>query len=263
MRVIDLTEDKKRTYFLCLENYSEEMRDAIQSRENWYNKMRDNGLRVKLAEDESGEIGGMVQYFPIEHSWVKGEDLYFVSCIWVKSYKPGGGTFQNQGMGKALMKAVEEDVKGLGKKGIVVWGTSLPVWMRASWYKKLGYEKVDKKGLMGDVLLWKTFDDSAQPPKWVKRKKTPGKGSDKVKVTCMTNGWCTASNLGCHRTLDAAKKFGDQVEVEVIDTMESNNFNEWGFTDGIFIDGKKVSFSPPPSIEKVHQLIEKRTRKLK
>lgn len=260
MRVIDISEDNKNTFFLCLENYSEEMKEAVTAKENWYNDMKGKGLRVKMAEDDTGDIGGMIQYFPIEESWIEGRDLYFVSCIWVHSNKDGNKNFQNKGMGKALLSAAEKDIQSMGKKGIVVWGTSLPVWMKASWYKKQGYEPVDKKGLFGDVLLWKTFTDDAQPPKWIKSKEKPQRSKDKVKITCMSNGWCSAMNLSCHRVKEVAGEFGDQVEVEEVDTTDATAFKKWGASDMIYIDGKKISMGPPASKEKIRKIIEKKTK---
>ena len=71
----------------------------------------DRGLRVKLALDDSGTVGGMVQYLPIEQSFVEGKDLYFVLCIWVHGYKQGRGNYQKRGMGKAMLDAAEIDDK--------------------------------------------------------------------------------------------------------------------------------------------------------
>lgn len=261
MRIVDLSQDNKQTYFLCLENYSEEMQEAIAAKENWYNEMKNKGLRVKMAEDDDGDIGGMIQYFPVEQSWIEGSDLYFISCIWVHSKKDGVKNFQNKGMGKALLKAAEEDVKRLGKKGIVAWGTSLPVWMKASWYKKQGFEPVDKKGLFGDVLLWKTFEDNVLPPKWIKPKKKPETSKEKVKITCMSNGWCSAMNMSCHLTKEVASEFGDQVEVEEVNTSDRKTFDEWGTSDAIYIDGKKISAGPPPSKKELRKIIEKKIKR--
>lgn len=260
MKVVDLTEEHKSSYMVCLEDWSAEIKDASHIKEEWYDKMKDQGLRVKLAQNEKGEVGGMIQYFPIEHSWVKGKDLYFIGCILVYSSKNGRGDFRNQGMGKAMIKAAEEDARQIGAKGIVAWGTSLPVWMKASWFKKQGYDAVDKKGFMGEVLLWKPFTKDAEPPKWVKQKKKPGKVSDKVKVTCLNHGWCPASNLACERTKEVAAEFGEQVVIESINTLDKANFEEWGVADSIYIDGKKVSSGPPPSKEKLRKIIKNKVR---
>ncbi len=49
MKVIDLTEDYKELYFVCLEDWSEEINEAGHHKEVWYNKMKEKGLQVKLA----------------------------------------------------------------------------------------------------------------------------------------------------------------------------------------------------------------------
>jgi len=66
-------------------------------------------------------------------------------------------------------------VKKKGAKGLAAWGVPMPVWMKASWFKKQGYAKVEKEGFMGRVLLWKPFSDDAVPPRWIKAKKKRNK----------------------------------------------------------------------------------------
>lgn len=263
MKIINLTEEHKKLYFLCLEDWSDEIKEAGDHKERWYNKMKDKGLRVKLAQDDNGEIGGMIQYFPIEYSWVEGKDLHFISCVWVHGYKKGRGNFQKKGMGKALLKAAEKDVKELGAKGLVAWGIPLPFWMKASWFKKHGFVQVDKKGFLGEVLLWKKFTEDAIPPKWIEQKKKPEKVKGKVTVTCLVNGWCPAMNLSCERAKRAAIEFGNKVELQEIDTFDRKTFNEWGISDALYIDGKKVRTGPPPSYKKLKKRIKKRVYKLK
>lgn len=145
MKIIDLDETHQPLYFLCLEDWSDEIKEAGNHKELWYHKVKDKGLRVKLALDDEGNVGGMIQYLPSEHSIVEGKDLYFIYCIWIHGHKKGRGNFQKRGMGKALLQAAEEDAKALGAKGIAAWGISLPFWMKASWFKKHGYKKVDKE----------------------------------------------------------------------------------------------------------------------
>ena len=169
MEIIDLTEDTRMDYFTCLEEWSDEMKDGVCRKECWYNSMKEKDLRVKLARNNAGIVAGMIQYAPIEYSWVEGEDLWFVYCIWVHGHKKGRGDLRKQGVGKALLRAAEEDVKRLHSKGLVVWGILLPFFMRARWFRKQGYRKVDKDGI--SVLLWKVFSEEASPPRWIKAKK--------------------------------------------------------------------------------------------
>ena len=261
MKVIDLTNDHKQLYFVCLEDWSEEIKEAGNHKEVWYNKMQDKGLRVKLGVDDNGEVGGMIQYVPIEYSFVEGEDLYVINCIWVHGYKEGRGNFQKKGMGKALLQAAETDAKTKGAKGMVAWGIPLPFWMKASWFKKQGYTKVDKQGILGPVLLWKPFTADATPPKWIKQKKKPETSPGKVTVTAFLNGWCPAQNMVFERAKRAAAEFRDKVVFQEIATFDREVFLEWGIADGLFIDDKQVRTGPPPSYEKIKKLLAKRVKK--
>ena len=260
MRVIDLTEEHERLYFVCLEDWSEEMKEAGDHKETWYRKMKDRGLRVKLALDDQGQVGGMIQYVPIEESFAEGRDLYFVNCIWVHGYRKGRGNFQKRGMGKALLRAAETDAKELGAKGLVAWGVTLPFFMKASWFKKQGYTRVDRQGMQ--VLLWKPFADEAVAPKWIKQKKKPGAMPGQVTVTAFLNGWCPAQNLAFERAKRSAFELGDKVVFQGINTFDRQVLLDWGIADGLFIDGRQVRTGPPPSYKKIRRMIAKRARKL-
>jgi GNAT superfamily N-acetyltransferase len=260
MKVIDLTDEHKQLYFLCLEDWSDEIKEAGSRKNLWYNNMEGKGLKVKLALDDRGEVGGMIQYGPIEHSFVIGNNLYFIYCIWVHGHKKGRGNFQKKGMGTALLNTAEDDVKDAGANGIAAWGLALPFWMKASWFKKHGYSKVDKQGI--SVLLWKPFNASAVPPKWVKEQKKPEKIAGKVTVTAFVNGWCQAQNMVYERAKRAAAEFGDKVVFREIDTSDRNTLLEWGISDALFIDDKEIRTGPPPSYEKIRKQIAKNVHKL-
>ena len=261
IKIIDLDDENRHLYFICLEDWSDEMKEAGNHKECWYNRMKDKNLGVKIAVDERGEIGGMIQYLPIEHSFVEGNDLYFIPCIWVHGHKQGRGSFVGKGMGKALLKAAEEDIQSRGARGIVAWGVSLPFWMKASWYKKQGYKKVDKQGIR--VLVWKPLTADAVPPRWVKQQKKPEPIPGKVLVTAFLNGWCPAMNILHERAKRAAAEFGEPVVFQSIATYDREVFKEWGISDNVFIDDKAISFGPPTSYEKIKKRIAKKVKKLK
>lgn len=262
MQIIDLSENYKQLYFLCLEDWSDEIKEAGNHKEIWYNRMKDKGLRVKLALDDNSQVGGMIQYIPVEHSSIEGKDLYFINCIWVHGHKKGRGNFQKKGMGKALIEAAESDAKALGAKGIAAWGVPLPFWMRASWFKKQGYKPVDKMGFLGPVLLWKPFNAEAVPPRWIRPKKKPQATAGKVTVTAFINGWCPAMNMVFERARRAAAEFPDKVVFNPVDTFDRTNFMEWGMADALFIDSKQINNGPPPAYAKIKKLIAKRVGKL-
>lgn len=261
MIIEDLTGAHESLYCVCLEDWSAEMAEAGDYKAKWYCQMKDKGLRVKLAKDDQGEVGGLIQYIPIEQSFVEGQDLYVVLCIWVHGHKEGRGDFRKRGMGQALLRAAEEDVRGLGARGLVVWGLIIPVFMRASWFKGQGYIKVDRMGLQS--LLWKPFSDDAVPPRWFHQKRKPEPVPGKVTVTGFVNGWCTAQNIAFERAKRAAGEYPGQVEFIQHDTLERETFLTWGISDALFVDGKEVRTGPPPSYEKLKRLIEKRVKKLR
>jgi GNAT superfamily N-acetyltransferase len=261
MKIIDLEERYLRSYFMCLEEWSDEMKEAGNHKEKWYENIKGKGLRVKLALNDEEKPVGMIQYIPIEYSFTEGKDLYFVNCIWVHGYKKHGvGNFQGKGVGKALLQAAEDEVKSLGAKGLVVWGISLPFFMKASWFKKHGYTKVDNIGMQ--VLLWKPFNETAMPPFWIKEKKKPEMVDGKVIVNSFINGWCPAQSLTCERAKRAATELGDKVEYKEINTFDRSAFSEWGISDALFINGKKVRTGPPPSYAKIKKKIWKKVKKI-
>ena len=259
MEVIDLPESQEGIYCRCLEEWSDEMNEAGDHKAKWMQKMKGKGLRIKVAVDEKGTIGGMIHYVPIEHVAVEGKDLYYMYCIWVHGYSKGRGDFRHRGMGKALLRAAEEDVKQLGGKGFVVWGLSLPIFMRASWFRKQGYSRVDRVGMQ--ELLWKRFDEHAVPPKWIRQKKKPDLDAGKVTVTCLNSGWCPAQNVVYERAKRAARQFGDRVTFREVDTTDRETAVEWGIADALFVDGRQIRTGPPPSYEKIVHAISKRAGK--
>jgi len=259
MDVIDLEEKYEGEYFVCLEGWSDEMKDAGNRKELWFRRMKEKGLRVKLALVE-GRPAGMIQYVPIEHAPASGRDLYFVHCVWVHGYKGKGvGDQRKKGLGKALLAAAEEDARKLGAKGMAAWGVSLPVFMRASWFKKHGYRKADKNAVA--VLLWKPFTDDAVPPEWIREKKKPSDVPGKVAVTAFVNGWCPGMNMVFERAKRAAAEIGGKVDFRPVETSDRATFLEWGTSDALVVDGKSVRTGPPPSYEKIRKIIARRARK--
>lgn len=262
MRVIDLTEELTPLYLVCLEDWSDEPREAGDARERWFRRARDRGLRVKLALDDDGRAGGMIQYLPIEHAPALGQGLYFILCIWVHGHRSGRGNFQGRGMGSALLRAAEEDARALGAKGMAAWGLALPVWMRASWFRRHGYRRADRQGL--SALVWKPFSPEAEPPRWppaTGRRPDPLPG--KVVVTACTTGWCMGMNLGIERAREAARRSGDRAEFRLVDTGEREALLAWGRSEALWVDGREVRNGPPPSQARLVRLVRRRVARLR
>jgi GNAT superfamily N-acetyltransferase len=263
MNVVDLDEQHVPLYLACLEDWSDELKEAGNHKAVWYQHMKDKGLRVKLSLDDQGTVGGMIQYGPIEHSFVEGADLDFIYCIWVHGHTQGRGNFQGRGMGSALLEAAENDTRSRGKKGIVAWGLLIPVFMRASWFRRHGYRKVDRTGMQ--VLLWKPFASDAVPPRWILPKAEPSLEPNKVTVTALCSGWCPSQSIVVERARRAAAdpQFAGKVAFREVSTLDRAEFLRWGYSGALFIDRKQVRTGPPLSHERIHKLIEKRAKKIR
>lgn len=261
MQIVDLTEERKELFCLCLEDWSEEAREAGPKRREWLDRSEKTGLRAKLALDDAGVAGGMIQYGPIEHSHVAGAGLHFIYCIHVHGYDKGRGNFQKRGMGQALLAAAEQDARARGARGMAAWGVWLPFWMRASWFKKHGYRKADRQGIA--TLLWKPFTEDARPPRWfAKTGERPSLVPGKVDVTAFCSGWCLAQNLVYERAKRAAAELGDRVAFREIDTSARETVAHWGVADCVLVDGKNLQKGPPPSYVKIRAQMQKRLRAL-
>ncbi len=96
IRVVDLTPEREPAYLVCLEDWpGSELLDAGDHKAQWYARMRDRGLRVKVALDAHGRVGGMIQSLPLERSPALGRGLEFVLCIWVHAHRRGRGDFRS------------------------------------------------------------------------------------------------------------------------------------------------------------------------
>ena len=261
MEIVELTPENRPLYYVCLEDWSDEIKEAGNHKEEWVGTMEEKSLRVRLAVDDKGEVGGMIEYMPIEDAFAIGQELYFINCIWVHGYKKGRGNFQGRGMGEALLSCAEEDARELGAKGMAAWGLSLPLWMKASWFKKHGYKKVDRIGMM--TLLMKPFSDDVTPPKWIRVNYTPELTPGRVTVTSFINGQCPALNMVHERAKRVANEFGDDVLFRVIETNEKDVMLKYGIKDALYVEKKCISKGPPLSYEKIKKVVRRRVKGLR
>jgi GNAT superfamily N-acetyltransferase len=263
VRVVDLGPEHEALYLVCLEDWpGAELAEAGDHKARWFHRMKSRGLRVKLALDAGGRVGGMIHYLPIEHSPAVGRGLEFILCIWVHGHAQGRGDFQGRGMGTALLDAAEADARARGVEGMAAWGLALPFWMRASWFRRHGYRRADRRGIA--ALVWKPFVAGAEAPRWpASAARVPDPVAGKVLVTGCVNGWCPAQNLAFERARRAAAPFGDLVECRLVDTSDRETMLAWGEADALFVDRRRVRTGPPPSEAKLGALIRGRVRRLR
>jgi len=262
IQVVDLTPEHQALYFVCLEDWpGADVGESGDHKARWYEQMRHRGLRVKLALDAAGRVGGMIQTVPIEEAPAAGRDLDFVLCIWVHGHAQGRGNFQGRGMGTALLAAAEADARQRGRRGMAAWGLVVPAFMRASWFRRHGYRRADRRGI--SALLWKPFAPDVAPPAWLPETgRLPERSPGRVVVTACLSGWCPAQSLAVERARRAAAPFGERVRMQIVDTTDRAALLEWGRSDALFVDGREVRTGPPPSAARLERMIRRRVGRL-
>ena len=260
--IVDLEPAYEPLFASCLEDRLPEAKEAGELRARWISVMKERGLRAKLAVDERDVPVGMIQYVPAQATLLDGApNAYYVYCIWVTRYRDDRGNHQGRGLGAALLEAAETDVRDLGGTGMAAWGLILPFWMKASWFKKHGYRRVDRSGIA--ALMWKPFVTVGDAPRFVRRRKTPGRVPGQVTVTSLLHGHCRAANVAHERARRACAEIGAPVVYRVIDTTDMETTREWGELDALFIDDRTVRTGPPLAYEKLKRRIENAAQRLR
>lgn len=257
--VIDLDEQHLDSYCSCLEEYDARMVEGGQHKKAWITQMTPRGLRCKLAVEEDGTPIGMVETIPIEESFALGEKLAFVNCIWVHGHKGGVGNRQKRGAGLALLAAAEQDARDRGMDGIAAWGLALPLWMKASWFKRHGYLPADRAGIMS--LVWKPFHDRAQKPAWMRGKLVPETNPGQATVSIYLNGQCPLMNFKAAQVKRIAGEFGESVAIREISTSDKPAMLEHRTKDSLFIGKRELRPGPPVPDEKLRRMIRKAVKR--
>jgi GNAT superfamily N-acetyltransferase len=258
-----LSDKSLEPYYSCLEEWAKEMKEAGNLKRCWVEKMKDRGLGVQMACNSKGEYVGMIQYVPSEFTAVAGEGNYHIHCCWVHAYKGKGvGDWRKKGIGKALLLAAEDDIRSRGGRSVSAWGLSIPVWMKASWYKKQGYRAADKDGIA--LLMWKALSEDAVKPEWRKASSDLNPKSDKkLNVISYINGVCPAANIGHERIKWILKDYEDSVEYSVFENIEPEEIQKRGITDALYINGKSIPLGPPPKEKMLRKVLDKEIKKIR
>ncbi len=59
MRIADISKENENLYFCCFEEWSDEMKEAGEYKQRWYEQMKDYGVKVKFALDWNNSTGGI------------------------------------------------------------------------------------------------------------------------------------------------------------------------------------------------------------
>lgn len=239
--------DDKEAFLKCLKVW----KDTDVSQKNcWLEKMG-NSLKVFIAKDEEDNVVGMIQIIPIEYSNCHGSNMAFIQCLLVNFYDEAFGNKQRQGYGKELLNSAIDYAKSIGVDALVAWGTEYNGLETAQWYKKQGFESVDK--LSYTELLWMPFK-AVEKPKFVMRKQIPME-EGKVTVSIFNNGWCTSRNNLCSQAKEIARKYSDVV-LNCYDTFDRETFLKHGVMEGIFVNKHEIIYYGTPIEVEMREKIE-------
>ncbi len=97
MKIVEIDKTTEGTFFRCLHDEKPDDPRVTGLRRDWYEKTKPKGLRAKVLIDDNGDVVGLCQYLPIEHSPFEGKDLLAILCIWVHGYEHLIGNQQNKG----------------------------------------------------------------------------------------------------------------------------------------------------------------------
>ena len=226
---------------------TEERTTSCWRRIPWLREQYQYGLRVKVALIDGRSVG-FLYVMPVEISpqGPIGRDLMFIQCL--AGIGPAG-----QGVGRALMEAAEVEARRQERKGIVlVAHYDDSGFMPAYFFEKCGYSRIgeivevtdvgERLYLSNKALLWKVFDDSAEPPKFHKQNYVFKPVAGKVAIDLFTTRSCPTFDIEAQRVREVADEFGDSVVLREYCADNLKIRDEYGLRRGIFINGKMIGW---------------------
>lgn len=258
MEIVDLAPEHEEVFLCCLKPESRTFAEGVPAKREWLECNRERGLGVKLAIDDDGVVAGMIQYSDrrLAPFVVADEGTWVVHCVWVHLYESGIGDRSGRGMGKALLRAAEEDARSRDARGMAAWGVLVDEWQSIPWFQRQGYRLVDRQGPLG--LALKAFDRGVGEPRFLEEVRRPPIIPGKARVSSFCIGWCTGGNLVDEWARRAAEELGDAVVFEHIDTSDPEVAEERGISTGIFVNGEEFPTDGSETYEKLRDFIRQR-----
>ncbi len=155
-RLADVTADNigEHPQAICFINPKHE---HFRHKLDWLQQQFSCGLKIKLFYPAGAKrAAGYIEYVPGEQSWraVQAKGYMFIHCLWTT-----GKPLQHQGLGSALIRAVEAEAKGM--LGVCVLTSDQAFMARQDVFIKHGYRLVDASG--SEQLLVKQFKAGPLP----------------------------------------------------------------------------------------------------
>jgi len=237
------------------ENESDEIDASSRRRLAWLKGNYDRGVRAKVALLGAARVG-FIYVMPTEISpWGPvAAGLMVVPCLVAHS------NWKGRGVGKALLAAAEEEARRQGNKGLVIQAYDWDSWfMPLAYFAKLGFKEVERTGKY--VLLWKRFDETAEPPRLLKPGYEYEPVEGKVVVDLFYNTFCETSDIEAHRVREVAAEFGDKVVLREYPAEDRQTLHRYQTPRGIYINGQEIFWGYEAPREGIREAITKSLEK--
>jgi N-acetylglutamate synthase-like GNAT family acetyltransferase len=232
-------------------NESDELDAHARQRLQWLKANYEKGLRVKVAFLDDNPIG-CLYLIPIEICpWGPlGEDLMVLPCLWVVNKA------RNKGIGKALIDSAEQETKHQKRKALTVIGFYHDFWfMPASFFEKHGFSALQHRDEV--AILWKVFDESAKPPKFLERNYKFKRVPNKVVVDLFWHSFCLTSIGEAQRVREVVAEFGDSVILKEYCGDDRDILLRYQIPRAIFLNGTEIGWGYQAPKESIREAISK------
>ncbi len=261
IQIQDMDEESRYFISACTHcNESEETDACAKHRLAWLLDMQKKGMKNLVAIAE-GKPVGFIHLIPIEIATMRlvGKDLYVVPCLAVSK------EWEGKGVSKALVKAAEDEAKKLKTKGLVTLGYyGDHPFMPAKFFENLGFKIVAKRKVYwaGDrdildeeIMLWKVFDTTAEPPAFLTMQYEFKSIEDKVVMDLFVDPFCLTSVTEAQRAREVAQEFTDKVVVNEFRADDKEQFHCLQIPRGIYIDGEEIGWGYAAPKEGIREAI--------
>jgi GNAT superfamily N-acetyltransferase len=254
MKVIDFDEKYIGFVSSCTHSVSNQLDSVGEERTRWIRNNLDKGLMIKIAVDEGNPLG-FAHCMPIElGTWgIEGHDVMAIPCLTL-SYERVYSEQKGSGIGRALVQAVEDEARK-SAKGVSVLCFDHDFWfMPYSFFKKLGYQEVDRKD--NAVIMLKAFTH-VDPPRFTEFDHTAELVPGKVVVEAFWQSICPVSIIEIQNIKSVCAEFGERVLLHAINTTDWENRSQYPVLRTLFINGTQITFEDVGSPEAIREAIVK------
>lgn len=215
---------------------SKEIDDCSSARMPYLKAMRLRGLTVKVAL-LNGEHAGFIYLSPCEVSpWGPiAPGFMMIYCLYVVEKGKG------HCIGETMIKKAEEEAMLRDMRGLVTYAYyGLDWFMPASYFEKLGFECVDRKGKRG--LFWRPFASGTEKPALPDERYVYKPVEGKAVVDLFWNLLCPTSAIEAARVTNVAREFGDRVVLNDHCSLDLDSFAEHCLPRAIYVNGTEIGW---------------------